>query len=106
MWVNNTASICRIFAPVSCIRSSGAVSTNRFPKSEALRGIARHVPADRLLVETDAPYLAPVPMRGSKNEPANVVHTAAKLAEVRRIGLAEIAELTTANFKRLFVKSQ
>ena len=77
-----------------------------FPKSETLRGIARHVPADRLLVETDAPYLAPVPMRGSKNEPANVVHTAAKLAEVRRIGLAEIAELTTANFKRLFVKSQ
>jgi TatD DNase family protein len=45
-------------------------------------------------------------MRGSKNEPANVVHTAAQLAEVRRIGLAEIAELTSANFKRLFVKAQ
>ena len=58
-------------------------------------------PADRILVETDAPYLAPVPHRGKPNEPAFVVFTARKLAELRGVGFEQIAEVTTANWKRL-----
>jgi TatD DNase family protein len=77
-----------------------------FPKSEAIRAIAAEVPADRLLVETDSPYLAPVPLRGKRCEPAYVAHTAAKLAEVRQMGIAALAELTTANFHRLFPRAR
>jgi TatD DNase family protein len=76
-----------------------------FPKSAELREIARDIPADRLLVETDAPYLAPVPHRGRKNEPAWTAHTARVLAEVRGMTEAELADLTTANFRRLFAKA-
>jgi len=76
-----------------------------FPKSTELRDIARDVPLDRLLVETDAPYLAPVPRRGKRNEPAFVVHTAAVLAQVRGMEPAALADLTTANFRRLFRKA-
>jgi len=75
-----------------------------FKKSDALRAIAAEVPMDRLLVETDSPYLAPVPRRGKRNEPAYVAHTAAVLAEVKGVGAAEIAERTTANFFALFDK--
>lgn len=76
-----------------------------FPKSQELREIARDIPDERLLVETDSPYLAPVPVRGKRNEPANVRHTAAKLAEVRGVSLEDLAMLTTANFLRLFRKA-
>jgi TatD DNase family protein len=76
-----------------------------FPKSNELREIARDLPADRLLVETDAPYLAPVPNRGKRNEPAFVAHTAAVLAQVRGLEPAALADLTTANFRRLFRKA-
>jgi TatD DNase family protein len=76
-----------------------------FPRSEELRAIARDVPAERILVETDSPYLAPVPLRGKRCEPAYVVHTAAKLAEVRGLSPAALAELTTANFRRLFTRA-
>ncbi len=76
-----------------------------FPKSHELRAIARDVPPDRLLVETDAPYLAPVPFRGKRNEPAWVAHTAGVLAEVRGLSPAALAALTTANFRRLFRKA-
>jgi TatD DNase family protein len=76
-----------------------------FPKSQTIRDIARDVPADRLLVETDAPYLAPVPHRGKRNEPAFVAHTAARLAEVREMTAEALADLTTANFRRLFSKA-
>ena len=76
-----------------------------FPKSTELRDIARDVPPDRLLVETDAPYLAPVPFRGKRNEPAWVAHTARVLAEVRGLAPAALADLTTANFRRLFRKA-
>ena len=77
-----------------------------FKNSDELRAIAREVvPRDRLLVETDAPYLAPVPFRGKRNEPAYVAHTAKRLAELRGVGMAELAELTTANFHRLFQRS-
>lgn len=77
-----------------------------FRGSDAIRQIAREVvPLDRLLVETDAPYLAPVPNRGRTNEPAFVAHTARMLAEVRGVSASEIADITTANFDRLFKKA-
>lgn len=73
-----------------------------FKKSEELRDIAREIPAERLLVETDAPFLAPTPHRGKRNEPAFVRHTAQVLAETRGVGAEEIAAQTSANFFRLF----
>jgi len=73
-----------------------------FPKSTEIREIAASLPEDRLLVETDAPYLAPVPLRGKRCEPAYVVHTAKALAETRGVTEARIEEITTANFFRLF----
>lgn len=76
-----------------------------FPKSPEIREVARDMPADRLLVETDAPYLAPVPLRGKRCEPAYVAHTAKVLAEVRGMSQAEVEALTTANFHRLFTKA-
>jgi TatD DNase family protein len=76
-----------------------------FPRSAELREIARDVPLDRLLVETDAPYLAPVPFRGKRNEPAWVAHTAKVLAEVRGMTPEALADLTTVNFRRLFRKA-
>ncbi len=75
-----------------------------FKNSEELRMIAREIPADRILVETDAPYLAPVPHRGRRNEPSYVTHTAAVLAEARGVTPAEMAAQTTENFFRLFSK--
>jgi TatD DNase family protein len=75
-----------------------------FRNATALREIARDVPADRILVETDAPYLAPVPHRGKRNEPGFVMHTAAVLAEARGVAPETIAEQTTDNFFRLFAK--
>lgn len=75
-----------------------------FRNSQEIRDIARDLPIDRLLVETDAPYLAPPPHRGKRNEPAFVVQTARVLAEVKGLEEAEIAETTTANFFRLFAK--
>jgi len=75
-----------------------------FRNSEALRAIAAKLPAERILVETDAPYLAPGKFRGRRNEPAFVVETARVLAEARGVSLDEIAEQTTANFFRLFAK--
>lgn len=75
-----------------------------FKKSDALREIARAVPLDRILVETDAPYLAPEPFRGKQNEPAYVVHTAAHLAKARGIPAATFAAATTENFFRIYRK--
>jgi len=76
-----------------------------FKKADDLRAIATTAPLDRLLVETDAPYLAPVPMRGQRNEPAFVTHTAAALAELHGISAQALHERTTANFFRLFAKT-
>lgn len=75
-----------------------------FPKSQEIRDVARDLPADRLLVETDSPYLAPVPFRGKRCEPGMVAHTAKVLAEVRGMEMAALEDLTTANFTRLFKK--
>lgn len=75
-----------------------------FKNSAELRAIAADVPRDRLLVETDAPYLAPIPHRGKRNEPAYVANTAKVLAETIGVSEAEIADITTRNFFRLFTK--
>ncbi|MCJ8051840.1 TatD family hydrolase [Shinella curvata] len=75
-----------------------------FPKSEELREIAKTVPPERMLVETDAPYLAPKPFRGKRNEPAYVAHTAAVLAETMGVTVEEIALITTENAFRIFSK--
>ncbi len=81
------------------ISFSGVVT---FRNATELREVARFVPLDRMLVETDAPYLAPVPMRGKRNEPAFVAHTAALVADLRGIPVAALAAATTANFFTLF----
>jgi TatD DNase family protein len=70
-----------------------------------LRAVLRSVPLDRMLVETDAPYLAPAPHRGKRNEPAFVVHTAALLAELKGVSPNELAAATTDNFFRLFTRA-
>ncbi len=75
-----------------------------FPKSVELREIAKTVPLERMLVETDAPYLAPKPFRGKRNEPAYVAHTAAVLAETVGVSVDEIARITTENAFRIFSK--
>lgn len=73
-----------------------------FRSADAIREAVRIVPADRLLVETDCPFLAPVPHRGKRNEPAHVVETARTVAELRGISLDEVARATTENARRLF----
>ncbi|MEM9621447.1 MAG: TatD family hydrolase [Pseudomonadota bacterium] len=81
------------------ISISGIVT---FRNADNVREVAMHVPADRLLVETDAPWLAPVPHRGQQNEPGFVQHTAQYLAELRGVSFAQLAEQTSANFYQLF----
>jgi len=81
--------------------SFGGVIT--FPKADALRDAARFAPLDRIVVETDAPYLAPVPKRGKRNEPAFIVETVRRLAEVRGQRPEEIAAATSTNFERLML---
>ncbi len=78
----------------------GGVTT--FPKSALIREAARITPLDRMLIETDAPYLAPVPHRGKRNEPAFVAHTAKTIADVRGLPLEDLARQTTGNFVKLF----
>ena len=85
------------------ISFSGIVT---FKNAEDLRETARAVPLERMLVETDAPYLAPVPKRGKRNEPAFVAHTAAFIAGLKGISADALAEATTANFHRLFPKAR
>jgi TatD DNase family protein len=77
-----------------------------FRRSDQLRATVRELPLDRLLLETDAPYLAPEPFRGKRNEPAYVAEVAAKLAEIKGIARAEVERATSANFFRLFAKAQ
>jgi TatD DNase family protein len=72
-----------------------------YPKADGVREAAKLTPLDRLLIETDAPYLAPVPHRGKRNEPAYIVETARRLAELRGDSVDELASATTENFQRL-----
>lgn len=81
------------------ISLSGIVT---FRNADALRDVARRLPLDRLLIETDAPYLAPVPMRGKENQPAYVTHVAKAIAKERAMTLEDLAHATTENFFRLF----
>ena len=84
------------------ISFSGIVT---FKNAQEIQEVAKIVPTDRYLVETDAPYLAPIPHRGQSNEPAFVRYTAEKLAEIRGLSLEQVGRETTANFGRLFAKT-
>ena len=84
-----------------CVSFTGILT---FKRSDALRAIAAELPPDRILVETDAPYLAPLRFRGKRNEPSYVIETAKVLAETRGVSLAEISRQTSDNFFRLFSK--
>ncbi|QDQ25696.1 TatD family deoxyribonuclease [Chitinimonas arctica] len=81
------------------ISFSGIVT---FKKAEELKEVARTIPLERMLIETDSPYLAPMPFRGKQNQPAYVRHVAEHIADLRGIGVDEVARATTANFARLF----
>ena len=85
--------------------SQSAFTFITFNKSGELREIFADLPLDRLLVETDSPFLAPVPLRGHRNEPANVRYVAEKLAQVKDVSFEEIAKITSENFYRLFRKA-
>jgi TatD DNase family protein len=76
-----------------------------FKNASDVRAIAEATPLERIIIETDCPYLAPVPMRGRRNEPAYVVHVAEKLAEIKNLSVDEVAKITTDNFFRLFAKA-
>lgn len=84
------------------LSASGIITFN---KSVELRDIFQEVPLDRLLVETDAPFLAPIPKRGRRNEPSFVIHTTEKLAQIKNISLEKLADITSNNFFRLFRKA-
>jgi TatD DNase family protein len=84
-----------------CLGFAGMVT---FRSAASLREVAAVVPADRLLIETDSPFLSPEPLRGRRNEPANVVHTARCLAIARGVSLERLAEETTANARRVFLR--
>lgn len=83
------------------ISFSGIVT---FKNAADLQEVARHVPLDRLLIETDSPFLAPVPYRGKTNDPSKVIHVAEKIADLKQISVAEIGKFSTANFRNLFNK--
>lgn len=95
-----TAAMAEALMPLGFMISFAGNVT--FKKAEELREAARVVPLDRLLIETDCPYLAPVPMRGKRNEPSFVAHTAAFLGEFYGVGAEEIATRTSDNFFRFF----
>jgi TatD DNase family protein len=84
------------------ISLSGIVT---FRNAEELRDIVANVPVDRILVETDSPFLAPIPNRGKRNEPSFVVHTAARVAEIKNIKIGALSRASTDNFFKLFSKA-
>ena len=98
------AELARVGVELGLMVSFSGILT--FKNSEDIRTIARSVPLDRLLVETDAPYLAPPPYRGKRNEPAYVAETAKVLAEVKGVSADEMARVTTDNFFRVFTKAK
>jgi TatD DNase family protein len=98
-----TARLARAMLELGFFISASGIAT--FKKADELRAVLKDVPMDRLLVETDAPFLAPLPHRGKRNEPSFVVHTANMLAELKGVSAGAFAEATTANFFRLFSKA-
>lgn len=95
-----TAEVARAALDLGFYISFSGILT--FKSAQDLRDVAAFVPANRLLVETDSPYLAPVPYRGKTNNPSYVPYVASQLAEVRKVPVEEIARVTSANFERLF----
>ena len=95
-------ALARRALAIGCYISFSGILT--FKKSTDLQAIAAEVPLDRILVETDSPYLAPIPHRGKSNEPAFTAHTLAKLAEIRGLPVAEMAAITRKNTLKLFSK--
>jgi TatD DNase family protein len=98
-----TATVARAALDLGFYISFSGILT--FKTATELREIAAFVPLDRCLIETDSPYLAPVPFRGKTNSPAYVPWVARQLAEIKRVDVGQIATATTANFERLFVRT-
>jgi TatD DNase family protein len=96
-------AMARALLPLATVFGVSGMVT--FPKADNVREPLAEIPRDRLLVETDTPYLAPVPHRGQRNEPAFVVHTAARLAEELALAPADVAALTTGNFFAFFPRA-
>lgn len=101
---SSTAKLAKTALDIGFYISISGIVT--FKKADELRAIVANVPLARLLVETDAPYLAPMPHRGKRNEPAFVRNTADAVARLKSVDTATLAETTTANFFRLFAKAQ
>ncbi len=101
---SSTQEMARRSQAIGFFISVSGIAT--FKSAQSLRDIVANVPLDRLLVETDAPYLAPVPKRGKRNEPSFVSHTAALVAELKAISEEELAQATTDNFFNLFSKAE
>jgi TatD DNase family protein len=99
---SSSAELARAALDLGFYLSMSGITT--FPKSQELRDIFAAAPLDRILLETDSPYLAPVPYRGKRNEPGYTRHTAEKAAELYGLSLGELARQTEANFERLFTK--
>ncbi len=102
-YTDNLENVKKILDLGYYISFSGIIT---FKKSEDLRNIAKYVPKDSFLIETDCPYLTPVPYRGNPNEPAYVSLVAKCIAEIRQTTISEISEITTQNFFRLFSKAK
>lgn len=101
---SSSFELCRFALEIGFYISASGIIT--FKNSFALRDIFKTVPLNRLLVETDAPYLAPHPLRGKKNEPAFVKHTLACLADIKNVSVSEMEKITTENFYNLFKKAK
>jgi len=98
-----TADVARAALDMGFYISFSGILT--FRSAQLLRDVARFVPLDRCLIETDSPYLAPVPHRGRTNQPAWVVHVAAEVAAIKGLALEAVAEATSRNFERLFTRT-
>ena len=95
-----TLEIAEAAIDLGCLISFSGIIT--FKNAEDLRCVAKQLPLESILIETDAPYLAPMPFRGKPNFPEYVVYVAKKLAEIKEISVEQVAQETSANFKRLF----
>ncbi len=100
---SGTESLARAAVDLDMFISLSGIIT--FPKAEDLREIVKNVPMESLLIETDSPFLAPIPKRGKPNQPAFVVHTAQKLADIKQISLEQAIHQTTQNCQRIFHKA-